>query len=90
MKVAIAGYGVEGESSYRYYIERGDDVTIVDENSAPKRPLPDGANTILGEGAFSRLHGFDLVVRTAGLNPGLIQTDGTIWSATNEFFTSKW
>ena len=50
MKVAIAGYGVEGESSYRYYIERGDDVTIVDENSAPKRPLPDGANTILGEG----------------------------------------
>ena len=87
MKVAIAGYGIEGESSYRYYADRGDDVTIVDENSAPKRPLPDGANTILGEGSFSRLNGFDLVVRTAGLNPQVIRTDGTIWSATNEFFT---
>lgn len=86
MKVAIAGYGIEGESSYRYYADRGDEVTIVDESSAPKRALPEGANTILGEGAFSRLHGFDLVVRTAGLNPQVIQTDGVIWSATNEFF----
>lgn len=31
MKVAVVGYGIEGEQSYRYWTRRGDDVTIVDE-----------------------------------------------------------
>ncbi|MGB3024129.1 MAG: UDP-N-acetylmuramoyl-L-alanine--D-glutamate ligase [Candidatus Saccharimonadales bacterium] len=86
MKVAIAGYGLEGESNYRYWQARGDDVTIVDEAEVPAKPIPEGATTILGERVFRTLHDFDLVVRTASLPPHFIVTDGRIWSSTNEFF----
>lgn len=86
MKVAIAGYGIEGESNYLYYAALGHDVTIVDERETPKYPVPEGAKTMLGEGKLTELTGFDLVVRTAGLSPNKIVTDGKVWSATNEFF----
>lgn len=86
MKIAIAGYGLEGAASYRYWSGQGDhQVVIVDENR-PRGDLPVDASTIIGEGAFSRLNGFDMVVRTAGLPPRKITTDGIVWSATNEFF----
>ncbi|MFZ3009647.1 MAG: UDP-N-acetylmuramoyl-L-alanine--D-glutamate ligase [Candidatus Microsaccharimonas sp.] len=87
MKIAIAGYGVEGESNYRYWAkDSSNDITIVDEQLVPKHPLPEVAKTLLGPGVFEQLDGFDLVVRTAGLAPYKIKTDGKIWSATNEFF----
>lgn len=87
MKIAIAGYGLEGEENYKYWAaEGGHDITIVDENPTPARALPDGVPTMLGEGVFAKLEGFDLVIRTAGLAPYKIKTDGKIWSATNEFF----
>lgn len=86
MKVAIAGYGAEGESNYHYYSSRGDDVTIIDEQSTPSRPLPDGAKAVLGEGSFEQLAEYDLVVRTAGLNPHKLASSDNVWSATNEFF----
>ena len=85
MKIAIAGYGLEGESNYRYFsADPSNDITIIDE----RQPIavPDGAKTIIGEDAFKNLKGFDLVVRTAGLAPRKIKTDGKVWSATNEFF----
>lgn len=85
MKVAIAGFGVEGKANYRYYAGRGDDVTIVDERSEIKG-VPEGAKTITGLNVFENLAGFDLVVRTASLAPRKIKTDGKVWSATNEFF----
>jgi len=88
MKIAIAGYGLEGEQNYQYFNTPDNDVVIVDEKDTPTRPLPVDAMTILGEGAFEKLNGFDMVVRTAGLAPHKIKTDGRIWSATNEFFSS--
>lgn len=84
MKIAIAGYGLEGKSNYEYFKSRGD-VTIVDEREHID-DLPEGVSVILGAGAFDELQGFDLVVRTAGLSPRKIVTDGKIWSATREFF----
>lgn len=86
MKVAIAGYGIEGERNYQYFADAGNDVTIVDEAEQPDRPLPEGAKTLLGAGVFEQLDGFDMVVRTAGLTPHKIKTTGKVWSATNEFF----
>lgn len=87
MNIAIAGYGVEGEQSYQYWSAMpGVTVTIVDEATVPIRPFPMGASTVFGPGAFSHMQGYDLVVRTAGLSPHKITTDGKIWSATNEFF----
>lgn len=85
MKIAIAGYGAEGESNYRYWNTDGNQVVIVDEH-VPSKNVPIDASVIIGENAFQRLEGYDLVVRTAGLAPMKIMTDGKIWSATNEFF----
>lgn len=87
MNIAIAGYGLEGEQNYRYWNTPGNQVTIVDAQKVPGKPVPDGAKTILGPDSFSQLNGFDMVVRTASLAPTKIQTDGKVWSATNEFFT---
>lgn len=86
MKIAIAGYGVEGKSNYDYFLRQGGhDITIVDERDHLD-DVPDGAKTLLGENAFAKLTGFDMVVRTAGLAPRKITTDGKIWTGTNEFF----
>ncbi|MFZ2126270.1 MAG: UDP-N-acetylmuramoyl-L-alanine--D-glutamate ligase [Candidatus Microsaccharimonas sp.] len=87
MKIAIAGYGVEGEANYAYWSQDPDNqITIVDQKDIPDRPLPEGVPTLLAPDAFEQLNGFDLVIRTAGLAPHKITTDGKIWSATNEFF----
>lgn len=85
MKIAIAGYGVEGKANFSYWNQPGNDITIVDERESLS-DLPEGVKTLLGPGSFERLQGFDLVVRTAGLAPHKIKTDGKVWSSTNEFF----
>jgi len=88
MKIAIAGYGIEGKENYEYWSKMPEHtVVIVDELYKPKLALPDGAKTMLGPDSFSQLNGFDMVIRTAGLAPYKIVTDGKIWSATNEFMT---
>ena len=86
MKIAIAGYGVEGQENFRYWSKLpGNEVTIVDEKGTGA-PIPEGVASIVGPDAFKQLEGFDLVIRTAGLAPNKIVTSGKVWSATNEFF----
>ncbi len=86
MNIAIAGYGIEGESNYRYWVaDINNEITIVDQNQ-PKSKIPVGVKSIIGADAFDKLQDFDLVIRTAGLDPQKIKTNGKIWSATNEFF----
>lgn len=85
MKVAIAGYGAEGQSSYRYFTGRGNDVTIVTTKISPDYPLPDGAQAIVADDAFSKLTDFDMVVRTPPMRPDSIHTNGKVWTQANEF-----
>lgn len=85
MRIAIAGFGAEGRANFNYFSKLGHEITIADERTDID-DLPADVPTILGEGAFSRLQGFDMVVRTAGLAPHKISTDSKIWSSTNEFF----
>lgn len=86
MNIAIAGYGIEGESNYKYWSrDKNNHITIFNETQ-PERELPVDTNVIIGDDAFRKMNGFDLVIRTAGLAPRKIITDGKIWSATNEFF----
>lgn len=86
MKVAIAGYGAEGQSSYRYFIAKGDDVTIVTDRVSEEFPIPETAQTIIASDAFNHLGDFDLVLRTPPMNPNSIKTNGAVWSQANEFF----
>lgn len=86
MKIAIAGFGAEGHINYEYWNTPGNDVVIVNESDIAPEKLPIDASVITGEDAFGKLNGFDMVVRSPGVAPRKITTDGTIWSATNEFF----
>lgn len=86
MKIAIAGYGVEGQENFRYWSKIAEnEVTIVDEKGTGV-PIPENATSIVGPDAFKQLQDFDVVIRSAGVAPRKIVTNGKIWSATNEFF----
>lgn len=87
MKIAIAGYGIEGRSSLKYFRRKYPraEFIIVDQNDV-KNPSDD---IILhtGTNVFSeRLNDVNLVIRTPSIAPYHIHTLGKMWSATNEFF----
>jgi UDP-N-acetylmuramoylalanine--D-glutamate ligase len=84
MNVAIAGYGVEGRSSYRYFSRLGHSVTVLDQN--PQAEIPSGVTSIVGEHAFDALASYDLVVRAPGIKPTLLSGAAKLTSATIEFF----
>lgn len=83
MNVAIAGYGVEGRSSYRYFKSHGHEVTVLDQS--PGADIPSGIPAIIGDHAFDALAAYDVVVRGPGINPKKLQKAGKVTSATIEF-----
>jgi len=85
MKIAIAGYGQEGEANYQYWSSLGAELTILDEKQ-PTRSLPKEANVEIGPTVFTNLDQYDLVIRTASLNPNKLKNAKKVWSASNEFF----
>lgn len=84
MKIAIAGYGLEGRVSYEYYTARGDEVIIADERETIE--FPEGATTILGSAAFDNLNDVDLIIRSPSVSPQKVPYGDKVWSMTNEFF----
>lgn len=86
LKIAIAGFGSEGLSAYRYYSPKSVDITIYDENTQPTEKLPKGVKFVTGKGCFNDLTGFDVVVRFPGIHPSRIKTDGEMTSMAIEFF----
>lgn len=84
MKIAIAGYGVEGRVSYEYYLSQGHEVVIVDEREGCT--IPEGAQAICGPGALESLDDFDLIIRSPSIAPSRLPYGEKVWSQANEFF----
>ncbi len=88
MKVAIVGYETEGKLNYEYWRAKGADITICDQD--PGKKTPPGVPTQLGPDYLKNLGRFDVIVRTAGVNPSLILAANPgvkdkITTAVNEF-----
>ncbi|HXH26814.1 MAG TPA: UDP-N-acetylmuramoyl-L-alanine--D-glutamate ligase [Candidatus Acidoferrum sp.] len=82
-KIAIVGFGIEGQSAYRYFARHGHDITIFDAKTVE---VPEGAKAEFGPDIYDHLNGFDMVIRTPGLRPDRIKTDAEVSSVTREFF----
>jgi len=88
MNVAIIGYGIEGQSAAEYWKRLGDRITICDQGEDIQ--VPGYADAHLGPGYLNNLDEFDVIVRSAGINPGIILADNPavgdkITSVMNEF-----
>ena len=70
MKVAIVGFGVEGKSALPYWLEKGADITVCDQD--PKKDVPAGVKMQLGMDYLEGLDRFDVIVRTVGMHPKII------------------
>src|SRR6266446_6982893 len=89
MKVALVGYCVEGVAALKYWQRLGTEVTICDQDA--DKTLPDGVGKQLGENYLLDLNRFDVVWRTAGLNPDIIlkanpDVKDKLTTTMNEFF----
>lgn len=92
MRIAIVGFDVEGRSSYEYFKKRGHDITICDQNASVD--VPTDVQSHLGANYLDDLDTFDLIVRTAGLNPRKIlakypDIGDKITSQVNEFIATS-
>lgn len=92
MNIAIVGFDTEGRSSYEYFASRGHTITICDQNTGLK--VPHGVESVLGDKYLDDLDRFDLIVRTAGLQPSKIleKNPGVatkLTSQINEFFKAS-
>jgi UDP-N-acetylmuramoylalanine--D-glutamate ligase len=86
MKIAILGYGVEGESVYNYYRAKYPDAefTAYDNNPEPKNPLPEGIGFV---GSVENFKGIaaDIAIKTPAIPPWEVEVTGEVTSMTREF-----
>lgn len=87
MKIALLGYGVEGESAYKYYshMQPNAEFVVYDNASSPKHDIPDGVEFIGGVESFHDVDA-DIVVKTPAIAPSQVSSRGEITSVTREFF----
>jgi UDP-N-acetylmuramoylalanine--D-glutamate ligase len=89
MKIAILGFGLQGQSAYAYWHE-GNEITVCDKNEAID--LPDDVQQQLGPDHLQNLDHFDLIVRSPLVYPGDIVKANSpaildkVTTVTNEFF----
>ncbi|MGH7142344.1 MAG: UDP-N-acetylmuramoyl-L-alanine--D-glutamate ligase [Candidatus Saccharimonadales bacterium] len=90
MKVAIVGFGLEGKSALNYWVNLGADIIVCDQDLDKAAEIPAGILSQLGKGYLENLSRFDLIVRSAGVNPSVILAKNPgvknkITSVMNEF-----
>ncbi len=87
MKIALLGYGVEGESAYKYYSRTQPDAQflIYDNAEQPKYDIPSGVEFVGSVADFYDIDA-DIVVKTPAISPDKVSSTGKITSVTREFF----
>lgn len=69
-KIAIVGYGVEGQAAARFLRERGIPFAVLDRNQ--NLDVPDDAlHAELGENYLANLSDYDVIIRAPGIRPFL-------------------
>lgn len=86
MKIAILGYGVEGESVYRYYRRLYPEATFTayDNNPEPKNPIPEGMGFVGGVKDFKGIDA-DIAVKTPAIAPWKVDVTGEVTTMSREF-----
>ncbi len=90
MKIAIVGYGLQGQSAFEYWNRDGNQLTICDQDDSIS--VPAGVDTRLGSTYLHNLGNFDLIVRSPLVHPAKIVEANSrdilskITTNTNEFF----
>lgn len=86
MKIAILGYGVEGESVYNYYRRLYPDAhfTAYDNNPEPKNPVPNDMEFIGGVKDFKGIDA-DIAIKTPAIAPWKVEITGEVTTMSREF-----
>lgn len=86
MNIAIIGYGVEGESIYKYYrnLYPSAAITAYDNALQPKNPLPADVKFIGGVKDFKGIVA-DLAIKSPAIPPYDVEVTGTVTTMTREF-----
>lgn len=87
MKIAILGYGVEGESVYNYYRLQYPDAQFVayDNKREPKNQIPEGVEFVGNVQDFTGIVA-DIAVRSPAIPPSAVEVSGEVTTMTREFF----
>ncbi|MEI9913435.1 MAG: UDP-N-acetylmuramoyl-L-alanine--D-glutamate ligase [Candidatus Saccharibacteria bacterium] len=91
MKIAILGYGLQGQSVYEYYKGQDNQITVCDRGMV--EDLPPDVDNQFGDSYLARLDRFDLIFRSPSVHPKEIVDAGNgeqilskVTTNTNEFF----
>lgn len=90
MKIAILGFGLQGQSAYKYWASAENEITICDQNN--NLTVPENSKTKLGDDYLDDLEQFDLIVRSPSVHPDEIVKANSdeilkkVTTPTNEFF----
>ena len=88
MKIAIIGFGLEGQAAYDYW-KQDNDITVCDQNSDVV--VSEGVTKLLGDTYLQNLDQFDLIIRSPFVHPKKIVEANSpnilqkVTSCTNEF-----
>lgn len=89
MKIAILGYGLQGQSAYEYWNRPENEITVCDQDKSLS--LPQDVKTQLGPDHLKHLEAFDLIVRSPVIHPEDIVEENSpkildkVTTVTNEF-----
>ena len=90
MKIALLGYGKQGQAAYEYWRSPENQMTVCDQNES--LDLPQDITKQLGKDYLKNLDQFDLIVRSPSIHPKDIEEANSpnildkVTTVTNEFF----